>query len=119
MSLSRKHLGSSGEEATARLYESRGYSVLARNWRCRLGELDLILALGDLLVFCEVKSRRGSGFGGGYEAVTEAKRRKLRQLAEAFLAGLPAVPGAVRFDVASVGFRAGRAADVELFEDAF
>ena len=119
MSDARKELGSSGEEAVARLYASRGYRVLARNWRCRLGELDLILALGDLLVFCEVKSRKGSGFGGGYEAVTAAKRRKLRQLAEAFLAGLPEAPPAVRFDVASVGFRAGGAAEVELFEDAF
>ncbi len=73
---------------------------------------------GGLLVFCEVKTRSGAAFGGGYEAVTWTKRRKLRQLAEAFLASSDVRHRDVRFDVASVWFgRAG--ADVEIFEDAF
>ncbi len=72
-----------------------------------------------LLVFCEVKTRIGSAFGGGYEAVTWSKRRTLRQLAEVFLAS-SARPdqAAVRFDVASV-WLGPRGADVEIFEDAF
>ncbi|MGE5227955.1 MAG: YraN family protein [Planctomycetaceae bacterium] len=111
--------GRAGEDAVAGLYERRGYAVVARNWRCRVGELDLVLAAGDTLVFCEVKTRRGSGFGGGYEAVDARKRRKLRAVADAFLQQTRAWPPAVRFDVASVRLRPDGSAIVELFEDAF
>jgi putative endonuclease len=111
-------LGRRGEDATARAYERRGYRLVARNWRCRLGELDLVVARAGVLVFCEVKSRRGSVLGGGFEAVTWAKRRKLRALAEAFLQSAGSRPQAVRFDVASVAMRGARST-VEIFEDAF
>jgi len=70
-----------------------GYEPLARNWRCALGELDLVLVRGGLVVFCEVKTRGGDGFGGGHEAVTWRKRSKLRQLGEAFLLAPPAGSG--------------------------
>jgi putative endonuclease len=101
------------------VYAARGYRVVARNWRCPLGELDLVVTRGSVLVFCEVKTRRGSSFGGGYEAVTWRKRRKLRQLADAFLdAHAPAVAD-VRFDVASVSVDRHGRPDVEVFEDAF
>ena len=92
---------------------------MARNWRCSIGEIDLVVQKGDLLVFCEVKTRAGSRFGGGYEAVGRAKQRKLRQLAEIFLAASGLRHPAARFDVASVWQpRAGRP-EVHLFEDAF
>ena len=100
------------------MFERRGYRLLARNWRCPLGELDLILEKGGLLVFCEVKARSRATFGGGYEAVTWSKRRKLRRLAEAFLAERRPRHRSIRFDVASVWLDRGRA-DVEVFEDAF
>jgi putative endonuclease len=70
-------------------------------------------------VFCEVKTRSGSALGGGYEAVTARKQRKLRQLAELFLAANRIRAAAVRFDVASVEIRPGAGASVEIFEDAF
>ena len=77
-----------------------------------------MLERDGLLVFCEVKTRTGAAFGGGYEAVTWSKRRKLRHLAEAFLVATPRRHDRVRFDVASVWL--GReGADVEVFEDAF
>jgi putative endonuclease len=110
--------GRAGEDATLRVYERRGYALVVRNWRCALGELDLVLLRRDTLVVCEVKTRSGSAFGGGYEAVTWSKRRKLRQLAEAFLEQAGAGVAALRFDVASVWLGAG-GADVEIFEDAF
>lgn len=110
--------GRLGEEATVRTYEHRGYRVVARNWRCPLGELDLVVQRGSVLVFCEVKSRTGAAFGGGYAAVTWAKRRKLRQLAEVFLQSYRPLDVRARFDVASVWF-GPRGADVEVFEDAF
>src|SRR5205814_2455163 len=88
-------------------------------WRCPAGELDLVLRSGELVVFCEVKTRAGDAFGGGHEAVTWRKQRKLRQLAELFLSGLRVAPAAVRFDVASVLARPGTRPVVEVFEDAF
>ena len=115
---SRASLGRAGENAAAAVYERRGFHIVARNWRCRLGELDLIVERDGLLVFCEVKARRGSRFGGGYEAVTALKRRKLRQLAEIFFATARIPSGNVRFDVASVHI-GPKGASVELFEDAF
>jgi putative endonuclease len=111
-------IGSRGEDAAADVYRRRGYRVLARNWRCRLGELDLVVARGGVLVFCEVKSRRGGALGVGYEAVTWRKQAKLRSLAEMFLQNTGSRPQAIRFDVASVALRAGRST-VEVFEDAF
>ena len=86
-----------------RLYEARGYHVLERNWRCALGEVDVIATRDDVLVICEVKSRTGVAFGGGYEAVTWSKRRRLRRLAEAFLAA----GGCSRFASASTSRACG------------
>ena len=114
----REALGSAGEEAALGRYRHLGYALVARNWRCPLGEIDLIVARGGLLVFCEVKTRAGAAFGGGFEAVTRRKQRKLRQLAEVFLLTRDLDPAKVRFDVASVA--AGRGCvSVEIFEDAF
>jgi len=110
--------GRAGEDAALRVYERRGYALVVRNWRCALGELDLVLLRRDTLVVCEVKTRSGSAFGGGYEAVTWSKRRKLRRLAEAFLEQAGARVAALRFDVASV-WLGPAGADVEIFEDAF
>jgi putative endonuclease len=111
--------GRSGESATETGYVRRGFRVVARNWKCRIGELDLVLRHGDLLVFCEVKTRRGGRFGPGFEAVDARKRRKLRALAETFLRHHAFGPVAVRFDVSSVRLRADGSAVVEVFEDAF
>src|SRR5437899_1004046 len=112
-------VGREGEEATARAYRRGGFEILARNWRCPAGELDLVLAGRGLVVFCEVKTRSSDRFGGGVEAVTWRKQRKLRQLAELFLASSRLRPEGVRFDVASVGPGRDGPVTVELFEDAF
>ncbi|MGZ8630956.1 MAG: YraN family protein [Actinomycetota bacterium] len=119
----RTTLGARGEQAALDLYLRRGFVLVARNWRCSIGEIDLVVRRGDMLAFCEVKTRRGAALGGGYEAVDPRKRRKLRSLAEVFLLMHGIGTLAVRFDVASVAFRSGLApggaAQVELFEDAF
>jgi putative endonuclease len=114
----RSGIGPAGEDTVGDVYRARGYRLVARNWRCRLGELDLVVERRGVLVFCEVKSRRPSAYGAGYEAVTWRKQAKLRGLAEAFLQATGARPQAIRFDVASVSVRGGRSA-VEVFEDAF
>jgi putative endonuclease len=111
--------GRSGEAAAEVRYVRRGFRVVARNWRCGIGELDLVVRRGDLLVICEVKTRRGARFGAGFDAVDARKRRKLRALAEVFLQQHAFGPIAVRFDVASVRIRADGSARVDMFEDAF
>jgi putative endonuclease len=112
-------LGVVGEAAAADRYRSRGFEVIASNWRCAAGEIDVIVRRSDLLVFCEVKTRRGASFGGGYESVTVHKQRKLRQLAQLYLRASGERPVSIRFDVASVTMSAQGRVDVELFEDAF
>jgi putative endonuclease len=98
----RQRLGAAGEDLAAEWYRRAGYEVVARNWRCRDGELDLIVRSPDTLVFCEVKTRTSDRFGLPAEAVTPAKQRRIRTLAAQYLRteGQP-VPG-VRFDVVSV-----------------
>lgn len=112
-------MGSVGEDAALRVYERRGYRLIARNWRCRIGELDLVVSRGGTLVVCEVKTRSGSAFGGGYEAVTARKRAKVRAVAEVFLRATAFEPETVRFDVASVLAPSGRPVSIEVFENAF
>jgi putative endonuclease len=116
-------LGAEGEEAALALYLQRGYRLAARNWRCGIGEIDLVLVRGETLVFCEVKSRRGSLYGAGHEAVTARKQAKLRSLAQVFLLSNPLSPPqalSMRFDVASVSCDPdGAVSSVEVFEDAF
>jgi putative endonuclease len=108
-----------GEDAALAVYLTRGFRLIARNWRCQLGEIDLVLAGGGLLVVCEVKTRRGTAFGGPHEAVTARKRTKLRILTEAFLAATGAHAASVRFDVASVTVDQRGRPSVHLFEQAF
>ena len=119
----RPGIGRRGENAALEWYVRAGYRPVARNWRCRLGEIDLVVARGAVLAVCEVKTRRGSSLGGPYESVTARKQEKLRRLAHAFLSSESRALGAaepfdVRFDVASV--TVGQSSvEVHVFEDAF
>ena len=115
----RRALGDSGEDLVADWYLQRGYRVLDRNWRCRDGELDVIVARDGLVAFCEVKTRRGSAFGAPFEAVTFAKQRRLRGLAARWLREHPQGGATLRFDVASVYARRGYRPEVSVIEDAF
>jgi putative endonuclease len=111
----RRALGVSGEDAAAAWYEARGFEVQARNWRCRDGELDLVVRDGRMYVFCEVKARTTDAFGVPAEAVTRDKQQRLRRLAARWLEDeAPALAREIRFDVAAV---LGGA--VEVIEGAF
>lgn len=79
-------VGILGEDLAAEFLEGRGMVVLDRNWRCRHGELDLIAQDGAVLVFVEVKTRTGLGYGTPAEAITRAKAERLRRLAGLWLA---------------------------------
>lgn len=104
------------EDVARRHLEKLGYRCEARNVRLAGGEIDLVARRGDLLVFVEVKARRGAGRAG--EAVTADKRRRLGRAAAAWIAreGLP--PGGCRFDVVTVEGR-GEDAGVEHLPGAF
>lgn len=116
----RHGLGRAGEDVVARAYEQAGYSVVARNWRCREGELDLVVASGGTVVFCEVKTRTGRTFGEPFEAVGHVKQRRLRHLAARWLDEQPHGFAEVRFDVASVRWpKDGAGPEVEVIEGAF
>lgn len=115
----RRSLGAAGEETVAAWYRARGYDIVDRNWRCREGELDLVVARSGVVVFCEVKTRRTLRFGAPFEAVTAAKQRRLRGLAARWLAEHPHPRCSVRFDVASVYARDGEDRRVEVLELAF
>ena len=108
-------MGRTGEAAAAAWYEAHGYEVVARNWRCRDGELDLVLRQGRTFVFCEVKTRTTDAFGVPAEAVTAQKRARIRRLAARWLEeDAPLRPREIRFDVAAI-----LAGELEIIEGAF
>ena len=95
-------VGRYGERIAVRHLQEAGMVVLARNWRCELGEVDVVALDGDCLVLCEVKTRRSLAAGHPLEAVTPAKVARLRRLAGAWLAASGARPAHVRLDVVAV-----------------
>jgi len=107
-----QEVGAAGEAATAASYEADGHRVVARNWRSRSGEIDLVVARDRTLVICEVKTRSSSRFGGGADAVGVDKQRRIRRIAGDFLRSHP-WRGDVRFDVAVVTRHARSGNDVD------
>lgn len=111
-SLTRSELGALGEQLAVEHLQTLGFRVVARNWRCRYGELDVIAVDGATVVFVEVKTRSTDQFGGVAEAVTAQKVRRLRRLAGLWLAAQDDAWAAVRIDV--IGVRIGRRAAPEI-----
>jgi putative endonuclease len=112
--LTRAEIGALGERLAADHLIGLGLQIVTRNWRCRYGELDLIAvdpSTGSL-VFVEVKTRTGDGFGGLEQAVTAQKARRLRRLAGLWLATQDQRWAAVRIDV--IGVRIGRRRNPEI-----
>ena len=88
--LYRKRFGAEGEERAASFLEGKGFSIIERNYRAgKTGEIDIIAAKNDLVVFAEVKSRSGDLYGGGIYSINETKKRHLKTAAKAFLASHP------------------------------
>lgn len=99
----RIELGARGERAALEWYLSRGYVLIAQNWRCGIGEIDLIVSRSDCVVFCEVKTRMSSRYGSPFEAITSTKARRLRQLAGQWLREHRGYrPRKIRIDIAGV-----------------
>jgi len=103
----RKKLGQWGESVAAIHLQAKGMTILARNWRCRRGEIDLVAQDGDELVFVEVKTRRGRGLGTPEEALTSRKAKKLLQLGQLYLAQQELDDADWRIDLVAVELDAG------------
>ncbi|MGH3437415.1 MAG: YraN family protein [Sciscionella sp.] len=114
-----KELGRRGEELAVGHLQDQGLVVLARNWRCRHGELDIVATDGRCLVVCEVKTRSGTGFGTPAEAVTPEKRDRLRRLANAWLAHYRIGWCEVRMDIVSVFWPRAGEPSIEHLRGAF
>ena len=98
----RTALGRFGEDVAVRHLVGMGMTVLERNWRCDLGEIDIVARSGDVLVVVEVKTRATDTFGSPAEAVTARKAFRLRRLAARWLAEHPVSPAEIRIDVVGV-----------------
>ena len=98
----RRALGAYGERLAARHLVGQGMVLLDRNWRCDIGEVDLVLRDGDTLVVCEVKTRSGLAYGTPHEAVTDVKLDRLRRLAGRWAEDHAIRPGDVRVDLVAV-----------------
>ena len=116
--------GKWAEDLVSRWYEQHGYVIVARNWRCKRGELDVVACKDSVLVVCEVKARASNSFGTPAEAVTPAKQLKVRRATADFrqslrassdpVASLVNIARTVRFDVACV-----LGTQLEMLEDIF
>ena len=124
--MSTKQLGDRCEALAAAYLEGQGYVVLERNYRFMRAEVDLICFLpatayerGGQLVFVEVKTRAGTGFGRPEEAVTPEKQRNLARAAEAYLREHRLEGSPARFDVVAIVLRPGREPEIEHLQHAF
>ena len=107
-------LGASAEDRAEAALVAAGYSIVVRNWTCKIGELDLVARDRGVLVFVEVRSRAASDHGRGAEMVSFGKRRRIERLAQIYLACERPPSSDVRFDVVSV-----TAEEVAIIRDAW
>ncbi|MEP7198653.1 MAG: YraN family protein [Chloroflexota bacterium] len=115
----KRQLGDAGEELAVRALQARGLIIVARNYRCTAGEMDVIARDGDALVFVEVKTRRGDQFGTAAEAVNARKQQKLIDVAETYLQAKQLDDVDWRIDVVAVEMDArGKLLRVEVIENA-
>ncbi|MFE3797578.1 YraN family protein [Nocardia tengchongensis] len=112
-------LGAQGENLAADYLRTAGLDIIARNWRCRFGELDVIAREGDITAFIEVKTRRNLTCGRPEEAVTFLKQQRIRALARHWLHEHPGPFQRVRFDVVSIILRPGRPPEILHLKAAF
>ncbi|MGK0362367.1 MAG: putative endonuclease [Bradymonadia bacterium] len=115
----RAQVGAAGESAVARFFESKGYVVEARNWHCKLGELDLVVRQAKLIVFVEVRTVTTDWLGSPIETITSAKQARVGRAADAWLQSSDCDYDNLRFDVVGVRLRRMRAPLIEHLPNAF
>ena len=116
---SRQNLGQSGEDIAAELLSKSGYAILTRNYRCCCGEIDIIAKFRDVLVFIEVKTRKGEAYGSPAAAVTHRKQRQISKTAQYYLAERNLFDVPARFDVVSIIINRNQQTRIEILANAF
>jgi putative endonuclease len=111
----RRKLGQWGEEQAARYLEAQGCQVVAANWRCTAGEVDLVVRDGDRLAFVEVRTRRGRAFGTPEESITPTKLARMAAVAESYVYE-EGWAGDWRLDVVAIRVRSGQAPGIEWYK---
>lgn len=118
MTKERLKLGQLGEQLALKTLKRLGYKDIVRNYRCRLGEVDLVAKDGDTLVFVEIKTRRGRSVGIAKEAVDSRKQRQLSRVALSFMKAHDCADAKARFDVVAINLD-GERPQVEVIRNAF
>lgn len=113
-----RYIGTKGETRALRFLQGKGYRIIARNYRCVFGEIDIIATHGETIAFIEVKSRTSDRFGRPEEAVVTRKQKKISQTAQHYLAANNLEDRTARFDVVAIHFSPD-GETVELIQDAF
>jgi putative endonuclease len=123
MTLRRKQLGAKGEEIAVCYLKSKGYKIVERNYRIKLGEIDIIAEQGEDLVFIEVKTRSDAFFGSPFESITAQKQKQLSKVALEYISKQGCHNRPSRFDVVGIKFHDGskknKDAAIELGQNAF
>jgi len=114
----RQDLGKRGEQFALKKLKGYGYKCLAKNYRCPLGEIDLIAKDGDCLVFIEIKTRKGKSFNYIKEAIDDRKKRQLSKVALAYMKTNNCCDVKSRFDVVAVNLDQGKE-QIEVIRNAF
>ena len=114
----RQSLGKSGEDLACHELGRRGYSILARRYRTRFGEIDIVAQSNKTIVFVEVKTRAGDEFGGGAVAVTPWKQRRIAQMAVDYLSRHELHDQPCRFDVVTIDMKEN-GPEIVVYEHAF
>ncbi len=114
----RHHTGETGESLAVKFLKKNGYEIIEQNYRCKLGEIDVIARDDRVLVFIEVKARRTNQFGGPKWAVTPRKQRKISMVALAYLKDTEQMGVKARFDVVAIRLLPGNP-DIEIIKNAF
>lgn len=119
MKTSRQAVGKLGEETAAKFLISKGYKVLTKNFRNRIGEIDIIAEEAGDIVFIEVKARTSNNFGTAIEAVNSRKQAKIRQVALCYISNIGGTQRNYRFDVVTVNIQENKVIQLELIKNAF
>ncbi len=115
----RKKLGSRGEKIAAKFLRKQGYQIIEKNYRSRLGEIDIVAKEDESIVFVEVKTRRSTDFGLPEEALSYDKRRRLSKLALGYLAHRRIKDTNCRFDMVSILMDTKKVKHIKLIKNAF
>ncbi len=114
-----KNIGKQGEDYAASYLQRCGYTIITRNYRKRIGEVDIIARDDDTIVFVEVKTRRTHSFGSPFEAVDARKQRQLSKIAQQYLLSHDLTSSPARFDVIAITMTQNNRPEIELITNAF